>query len=58
MREALIVSGKCYWHTQCYKEAHKVLSQVKKITSLENLTFHHQKLLVDFYAFFGMTLYY
>ena len=53
LREALIVLGKCYWYTHQYKEADKVLNKVK-ITSLENLSLHHQKLLIDFYAFYGM----
>lgn len=53
-REALILSGKCYWHMQQYQESCRVLSQVK-VTSSDNLSFHHQKLLVDFYAFYGMS---
>ena len=53
LREALIVLGKCYWYTHHYKEAYTVLNKVT-INSLDNLSFHHQKLLVDFYAFYGM----
>ena len=53
LREALIVLGKCYWYTHQYEEAHRVLNKVE-IMSLENLSLQHHKLLVDFYAFYGM----
>lgn len=55
IREALIVLGKCYWYMHNYKEACTVLNRVT-ITSLDNLSFHHLKLLVDYYAFYGMIL--
>lgn len=52
-REALILLGKCYWYIHHYKEAYTVLNKVQ-IASLDNLSLHHQKLLVDYYAFYGM----
>lgn len=54
-REALIILGKCHWYRNNYREAHTVLNRIK-ITSLDNLSLHHQKLLVDYYAFYGMIL--
>ena len=52
LSEALIISGKCYWYTERYKEVFKMLGQVKVSTSRSS-SFHHHKLLIDYYAFYG-----
>jgi len=49
LSEALIILGKCYWYTESYNEAFKVLDQVKVSAS----SLHHHKLLIDYYAFYG-----